>query len=76
MTAAPARSSPVLPRCSPLHYVQLISAAVLGYLLFGDVPSAWTWAGAALIVASGVTSAWWESFGQPPGGLGTLRGPM
>ena len=60
---------------APMYYVQLISAAVLGYVLFGDVPSAWTWAGAALIVASGVTIAWWESFGRPPGGLGALRGP-
>jgi drug/metabolite transporter (DMT)-like permease len=39
---------------SPFHYVQLVWAAALGYLLFGDVPSAWTWTGAALIVASGL----------------------
>jgi drug/metabolite transporter (DMT)-like permease len=55
---------------APLYYVQLISAAVLGYVFFGDVPSAWTWAGAALIVASGIVIAWWETVGRPPGGLG------
>jgi drug/metabolite transporter (DMT)-like permease len=51
---------------APLYYVQLISAAALGYVLFGDVPSAWTWAGAALIVASGVVIAWWDAYGSPP----------
>jgi drug/metabolite transporter (DMT)-like permease len=60
---------------APLYYVQLISAAALGYLLFGDVPSVWTWAGAALIVASGVVIAWWETLGRPPGGPGGSRGP-
>ncbi len=50
---------------APFYYVQLIGAATLGYLLFGDVPSGWTWAGAALIVASGVVIAWWEAFGRP-----------
>ena len=47
---------------APLYYVQLISAAALGYILFGDVPSAWTWSGAALIVASGVVIAWWDAY--------------
>jgi len=51
---------------APLYYVQLISAATLGYVLFGDVPSGWTWAGAALIVASGVLIAWWDAYGRPP----------
>jgi drug/metabolite transporter (DMT)-like permease len=51
---------------APLYYVQLISAAALGYVLFGDVPSIWTWAGAALIVASGVAIAWWDAYGSPP----------
>src|SRR5687767_6228065 len=51
---------------APLYYVQLISAAALGYVLFGDVPSVWTWAGAALIVASGIVIAWWDVYGSPP----------
>jgi drug/metabolite transporter (DMT)-like permease len=51
---------------APLYYVQLISAAALGYVIFGDVPSGWTWAGAALIVASGVVIAWWDAYGSPP----------
>jgi drug/metabolite transporter (DMT)-like permease len=39
---------------SPFHYVQLVWAAVLGYLVFGDVPAAETWLGAALIIGSGL----------------------
>jgi drug/metabolite transporter (DMT)-like permease len=38
---------------SPFHYIQLVWAAAVGYLVFGDVPGLWTWAGAAIIVASG-----------------------
>jgi drug/metabolite transporter (DMT)-like permease len=41
-----------------MHYVQLIWAAVLGYLVFGDVPSVWTWLGAAIIIGSGLWIAW------------------
>jgi len=39
---------------APFAYVQLIGAASMGYLVFGDVPSAWTWIGAAVIVSSGL----------------------
>jgi len=46
---------------SPFQYAQLIGAAALGYLVFGDVPTAWTWAGAACIVASGLVIAWREA---------------
>lgn len=48
---------------SPFHYVQLIAAAVMGYLAFGDVPSASTWVGAAVIIASGLYIAWRETRG-------------
>ncbi|MEK7701025.1 MAG: DMT family transporter [candidate division NC10 bacterium] len=46
---------------SPFHYVQLIGAAVMGYLAFGDVPSVATWAGATVIIASGLYIAWRET---------------
>jgi drug/metabolite transporter (DMT)-like permease len=46
---------------SPLHYFQLIWAAVAGYAVFGDVPSGWTWIGAAIIIASGIYIAWRET---------------
>jgi drug/metabolite transporter (DMT)-like permease len=46
---------------SPFHYVQLVGAAAMGFLVFGDVPSAWTWVGAAIIIASGLYIAWREA---------------
>lgn len=39
---------------APLHYLEIISAVTLGYLIFGDFPNALTWAGIAVIVASGL----------------------
>jgi drug/metabolite transporter (DMT)-like permease len=50
---------------SPIHYVQLVWAAAVGYLVFGDVPSRWTWLGAGVIVASGVLIAWREARRAP-----------
>jgi drug/metabolite transporter (DMT)-like permease len=38
----------------PYSYTLLVWAAVLGALVFGDVPDHWTLAGAAIIVASGL----------------------
>jgi drug/metabolite transporter (DMT)-like permease len=43
---------------SPIHYVQLVWAAIMGYLVFDHVPSGWTWLGAAIIIASGLWIAW------------------
>ncbi len=39
---------------SPFNYTQLIGAAILGYLVFHDLPDLWTWVGAAVIIASGL----------------------
>lgn len=43
---------------SPFYYVQLVWASALGYLIFGDVPSGWTWLGAVIIITSGLYIAW------------------
>ena len=43
-------------RLAPLVYFQLLAAVLLGWSLFGDLPDAWTWAGLALILASGIAS--------------------
>ena len=45
---------------SPFHYVQLVGAAAMGYLAFGDVPTTGMWLGSAVIVASGLAIAWRE----------------
>ncbi len=39
---------------APFIYTQILWSVLLGYLLFGDVPSVWTMLGAAIIVASGL----------------------
>jgi drug/metabolite transporter (DMT)-like permease len=39
---------------APFTYSQIVWSTLLGYLIFGALPTVWTWSGAALIVASGV----------------------
>ncbi|HEY1542339.1 MAG TPA: DMT family transporter [Xanthobacteraceae bacterium] len=39
---------------SPFIYSQLAWTTALGYLVFGDVPSRWTVAGASIVIASGL----------------------
>ena len=38
---------------APFNYTQLIGAALLGYLVFGDIPDFWSWVGAGVIVCLG-----------------------
>jgi drug/metabolite transporter (DMT)-like permease len=39
---------------SPFIYTQLIWVITLGYLVFGQTPTGWTLAGAAVVIASGL----------------------
>jgi drug/metabolite transporter (DMT)-like permease len=39
---------------APLHYLELVSATVLGLLVFGDFPDGATWLGIAIIAGSGL----------------------
>jgi drug/metabolite transporter (DMT)-like permease len=39
---------------APLHYSEIVVAVALGYAVFGDFPNPMTWAGIAVIVASGL----------------------
>jgi drug/metabolite transporter (DMT)-like permease len=39
---------------APLHYMEMVTAALLGYLVFGDWPNVLTWAGIIVIVGSGL----------------------
>jgi drug/metabolite transporter (DMT)-like permease len=50
----------------PYSYTLLVWAAVLGVLVFGDVPDAWTLLGAAIVVASGVYT--WHHDRRMPAG--------
>lgn len=39
---------------APFQYLEIVSATLLGWLVFGDFPDAVTWTGTAIIVAAGV----------------------
>ena len=39
---------------TPFRYTTLLWAGTAGYVAFGEIPNAWSLAGAALIVASGL----------------------
>ena len=50
----------------PMEYTRLVYAAILGYLVFAEIPLIWTWIGSAIIVASAIYIARTEAFGQKP----------
>lgn len=53
---------------APLNYMEIVSATLLGYLIFGDFPDALRWLGIAIIVFSGLFIFWRESrLGSNPG---------
>jgi len=39
---------------APFNYVQIISAAIFGVAVFGDVPDVWTLVGIAMIIGAGI----------------------
>jgi drug/metabolite transporter (DMT)-like permease len=45
---------------APFLYVSLVSHVAGGYFVFGQLPDAWTLAGAAIIIASGLYVLWRE----------------
>jgi len=50
----------------PYQYTMIIWAIVLGYVVFGDVPDAFTVAGAAIIIAAGLYIFWREQVQSRP----------
>ncbi len=46
---------------APFGYSEIIMATAIGFVLFGDFPDGWTWAGVAVVVSSGVVISWRES---------------
>ncbi len=42
---------------APFVYLQLVSAVALGWLVFEDLPDAYTWLGLSLIIGAGIASA-------------------
>lgn len=39
---------------APIQYLEIVSATLLGWVIFGDFPTLMTWAGIAVIIASGL----------------------
>jgi drug/metabolite transporter (DMT)-like permease len=42
---------------APFSYIQLVWVTLLGFFVFGEVPDSWTFAGAGLIICSGLYTA-------------------
>lgn len=61
---------------SPFIYSQLVWVTLLGYLVFDHLPTAWSMAGAAIVVGSGLYLLQRErKVGQLPASEGALEGP-
>lgn len=45
---------------APLQYLEIVSAAAIGYVVFSDFPSPSKWAGIAIIITSGLFIFWRE----------------
>lgn len=46
---------------TPFQYTQMLGSVLVGYLIFGDFPDALTWAGAGVVVASGLYMGWTQT---------------
>ena len=44
----------------PMDYTSLLWATLLGFWIFGELPTQWVWAGAPVIIASGLVIVWRE----------------
>lgn len=45
---------------APLHYLEIVVAVALGFLVFGDFPNPMTWVGISIIIGSGLYVLWRE----------------
>lgn len=44
---------------APFQYTEIPFVTFLGFMIFGDIPGLWTWAGIAVVVSSGLY-IWWR----------------
>ncbi|WP_304618255.1 DMT family transporter [Paracoccus sp. (in: a-proteobacteria)] len=61
VTAVAAMRVGEISAVAPFRYTSLLAAIILGLLVFGEWPDAWTWAGSALVVGAGIYTIWRES---------------
>jgi drug/metabolite transporter (DMT)-like permease len=50
---------------APFGYWQLVGAVIVGYLISGYLPDAFTWLGAGVIICAGIYIAWCETRARP-----------
>ncbi len=43
---------------APFNYTQMIGSVIVGYLMFAEVPDAYTWLGTAVVVGAGLMVGW------------------
>ena len=48
----------------PMDYLNLLWASLLGLLIFGQLPSPWTWLGAPVVILAGLVILWREQRGR------------
>jgi drug/metabolite transporter (DMT)-like permease len=60
---------------APFDYVSLLWAFFFGYVLFGEIPSLYVYAGAAIIAGSGLYVIWRERRGVKGKGRVGKGGP-
>jgi drug/metabolite transporter (DMT)-like permease len=58
---------------APFGYWQLVGSVIVGYLISGYLPDAFTWLGAGIIVCAGVYIAWCEAAAKGEGRALTPR---
>lgn len=54
---------------APVQYLEIVSATIFGWLVFGDLPDALKWLGIAIIIGSGLYIIWRERQVQKTAGI-------
>lgn len=60
---------------APFDYTALVWASLFGWLVWGEIPGAWTYAGAAVIIASGIYIVVRETRQAPAPGVSRSASP-
>lgn len=47
---------------APFAYSEIVTAALFGWMFFGDFPDIWTWTGTAIVIASGIFISFRERY--------------
>lgn len=56
-------------KATSFSYLQVLFAAILGWVIFDEIPTLWTWAGAALIIVGALINIFWRQKIIEPRGI-------